>query len=136
MLGYILQIQTGVEANGFCALNSCPFFHSSGTEKIINLSVCEAELHSIVSSALDGIYIRAALELALGTKVDHYIYTDSSSARQLAMKRGLGNARHLDGKLSWIQQIKGKISGWYKYQQIATWQTSIQSRLEDKKSDT
>ena len=68
--------------------------------------LCEAELHAIVSSASDGIYIRAVLEFALGTEVDHYICTDSSSARQLAMKRGVGKVRHLEGKLLWIQSRK------------------------------
>ena len=67
---------------GFHALSSCPLFNSSRTQ-IISVSSCEAELHAIVSSASDGIYIRAVLEFALGAKVDHYIYTDSSSARQL-----------------------------------------------------
>ena len=114
VLGNILKFQTGVEtkatesqhSGGFHALNSCPLFNSSRTQKIISLSSCEAELHAIVSSASDGIYIRAVLEFALGTKVDHYIYTDSSSARQLVMKRGVGKARHLDGKLLWIQNRK------------------------------
>ena len=52
--------------------------------------------------ASDGIYIRAVLEFALGTKVDNYIYTGSSSAGQLVMKRGVGKVRHLGGKLLWI----------------------------------
>ena len=31
----------------------------------------------------------------------HYFTTDSSSARQLAVKQGVGN---LDGKIRWVQQ--------------------------------
>ena len=100
------QIQTGVEAKnhrkstsgGFHALSSCPLLNSSRTQKIIRLS----ELHAIVPPASDGIYIRAVLEFALGTKVDNYIYTGSSSAGQLVMKRGVGKVRHLGGKLLWI----------------------------------
>ena len=108
------QIQTGVQTkateshkSGFHAVNSCPLFNSSRTPKIVSLSSCEADLHAIISSAPDGMYIRAVLELALGTKVDHYIFTNSSSARQLATKRGVGKVRHLDGKLLWIQNRKG-----------------------------
>ena len=78
-------------------------FNSSRTHKMVSVSSCEAELHAIVSSASDGIYIRAVLEFGVGTKVDHYIFTDSSSARQLVTKRGVGKVRHLDGKLLWIQ---------------------------------
>ena len=43
----------------------------------------------MVSSASDGIYIGPVLEFALGTKVAHYIFKDSSSAHQLAMKTGV-----------------------------------------------
>ena len=49
-------------SGGFHALNSCPLFSSSRTQKIISLSSCEAELRAIVSSASDGIYIRSVLE--------------------------------------------------------------------------
>ena len=81
---------------GFHALNSCPLFNCSTA----------AELQAIVSSASYGVYIHAVLEVALGTKVGHYIYADSPSARQLVMKRGVGKVRRLDGKLLWIQNRK------------------------------
>ena len=77
-------------SGGFHALKSCPSFNSSRTQKTISLSSCEAELHVVVSS---GIYNRAVLELALGAKADHYIFTDSSSARQLVMTRGVGKVK-------------------------------------------
>ena len=38
--------------------------------------------------------------------MDNYIFTDSSSARQLVMKRRVGKVIHLDGKLLWIQDRK------------------------------
>ena len=59
---------------------------------------------ALISSASDGIYVRSVLEFALGTKVDHYIFTDSSSSFQLVRKRGVGKVRRLDGKLLWIQK--------------------------------
>ena len=67
-------------SGGFHSLNSCPLFNSSRTQKIISLSSCEAELHAIVSSAPDGIYIRKVLEFALGAKVDHYILIHQAHA--------------------------------------------------------
>ena len=80
----MLGAQTGVKtkatesqtSGGFHALSSCPLPNSSRTQKIISLSSCEAELHAIVSSASDRTYIRPVLEFTLGTKVDHYIFTD------------------------------------------------------------
>ena len=84
------QIQTGVKKKGhrksMSGGNSCPLFNSSRTQKIVSLSSCEAELHAIASSASDGVFIRAVLEFALGTKTDHYICADSSSARQLVSR--------------------------------------------------
>ena len=45
---------------GFHALNICPLFKSSRTQKVISLSSCEAELRGIVSSASsNGIYVRS-----------------------------------------------------------------------------
>ena len=66
------------KSGGFHALSSCPLFNSSRTQKIIiSLSSCEAELRAIVSSASYGIYIRSILDFfALGTKVDHRIFTN------------------------------------------------------------
>ena len=63
-------------------------------------------MRAIVCSAWDEVYSRSVLEFALGAKVDHSIFTDSSSARQLVMKRGVGQVRRLDGKLLWIQSRK------------------------------
>ena len=69
-----------------------------------SLSSCESELHSLVSSACDGIYIRACAMFVLNGLVEHIQYTDSSSARQLACRQGCGRVRHVTGKLLWIQE--------------------------------
>ena len=93
------------------ALNSCPLFNSSRTQKIISLCSCEAELHEKVFSVSDGIYIRAVLDFALGTQVDHCIFADSSSARQLVTKRGVGKVRRLSaGSKQGPDQEAGQIS--------------------------
>ena len=58
----------------------------------------------MVSTLADGIDIRRCLSFLTGADVSHYLLTDSSSARQLASKQGVGKVRHLDGKILWIQQ--------------------------------
>jgi len=45
-----------------------------------------------------------ALLSLLKADVSHYLMTDSSSARQLASKQGVGKIRRLDGKILWVQQ--------------------------------
>ena len=39
------------------------------------------------------------------------MYKDSSSARQLAMKQGVGKAKHIAGKLLWVQEaVQNKVT--------------------------
>ena len=58
----------------------------------------------MVSTLADGIYIRRWLAFLTQADVSHYLMTDSSSARQLASKQGVGKVRHLEGKIRWVQQ--------------------------------
>ena len=70
----------------------------------MSLSSCESELHSMVSSMCDGIFIKTCAEFILAEEVEHIQYTDSSSARQLACRQGSGRVRHLSGKILWVQE--------------------------------
>lgn len=79
-------------------------FSSSRTQKVISLSSCESELRSLVSCMVDGIFICRCLSFLSGHDVDHYQFTDSSSARQLASRQGSGKIRHLSGKVLWVQE--------------------------------
>lgn len=88
---------------GVHMLNGCTIYASSRTQKVVSLSSAEAELHSLVSSAADGIYMKGCLEFLLNATVDHVAYVDNAAARQLANKRGVGKIRHLSGKLLWVQ---------------------------------
>ena len=78
-------------------------YSSSRTQKVISLSSCESELHSIVSSMCDCLFIRRCLEFMLGTKLLQVHFIDSSSARQLVARQGVGKVRHLAGKMLWAQ---------------------------------
>lgn len=79
-------------------------FGSSRTRRTVSLSSCEAELHAMVSTRADGIYIKRCLAFLTQADVAHYLMTDSSSARQFAAKHSVGKIRHLDGKILWVQQ--------------------------------
>jgi len=85
-------------------INNCFMYASSRNQKVVSLSSCESELHSLVSCACDGIYIRACAMFVLNGAVEHFQYTDSSSARQLACRQGCGRVRHVSGKLLWVQE--------------------------------
>ena len=91
-------------SSGVHLVNGLLMFASSRTQKIVSLSSCEAELHAMVSTLADGIYIKRCLEFVTGSQVFHCLMTDSSSARQLCAKQGVGKLRHVSGKILWIQQ--------------------------------
>ena len=55
-------------SGGFHALNKCPWFNSSRTQKIISLSSCEAELHAIVTQHQMESTFAQFLDLRLGQR--------------------------------------------------------------------
>eukprot|EP00435_Cladocopium_sp_Y103_P042938 s2725_g12.t1 len=88
---------------GIHLLNGQLVYGSSRTQRVVSLSSCESELHSLVSTLSDGLYIRRCLEFLVGVKVEHVLLTDSSSARQLVCRQGTGKIKHVAGKILWIQ---------------------------------
>ena len=77
---------------------------SARTQRTGSLSSCEAELHAMVSTLADGIYIKRCLAFLTQVDVAHCLMTDLSSAMQFAAKQGVGKIRHLDGKILLVQQ--------------------------------
>ena len=89
---------------GIHFINGCFMYSSSRSQRVVSLSSCESELHSLVSCVCDGIFIKACAAFVLDEPLEHFQFTDSSSARQLASRQGSGKVRHLSGKLLWIQE--------------------------------
>ena len=57
----------------------------------------------MAGGAADMLYVGAALEFLFGEQPSVHLFCDSSSARQLASRRGCGKIRHLQLKLLWLQ---------------------------------
>ena len=105
-------------SSGVHFMNNCFIFASSGNQKVVSLSSCESELHSLVSCACDGLFIKACAMFILDGLIEHLQYTDSSSAHQLASRQGCGRVRHVSGKLLWIQEKTA--DGSFSLQPVAT----------------
>ena len=88
---------------GVHLLNGIPLLCTSRSQKIVALSSCEAELHSLTSTMADHIYLRRCIEFALGVSISAFSILDSSSARQLASRKGVGKVKHMSGRLLWVQ---------------------------------
>ena len=90
---------------GVHMLNGSFLFARSRSERVVvSLSSCEAELHSMVSTLSDGIFLKRCIQFICGGEIKHVLFTDSSSGRQLAMRQGTGKVKYLSGKMLWIQE--------------------------------
>ena len=84
-------------------LNGCTIYASSRTQKVASLSSAEAELHSLVSSAADGIYMKGCLEFLLNATVD-------ASSKVKGLSKALMSilaAGRLDGVQGFIEDENG-----------------------------
>ena len=84
-------------------VNSVFLMSASRSQKALALSSCESEYTAMVGGAADMLYVGAALEFLSGEESSLHLFCDSSSARQLASRRGCGKIRHLQLKLLWLQ---------------------------------
>ena len=74
----------------------------SNTQAIIALSSGEAEYYGIVKAGSVGLGMKAMLgDLGLNRKLR--VLTDSSAAKGIASRKGVGNARYLEVSQVWLQ---------------------------------
>ncbi len=96
--------------SGYVCCGTALLFSSSRTQKVISLSSGEAEVYAASSSACDGILIGRLIHFSTGQIVLIHHLMDSSAARGVLVRQGVGRIRHLS---CWVQQLvklKGKLS--------------------------
>ena len=76
--------------------------HWSRTQKARALSSGEAEYYAIVIGRAESLGLQALAE-DLGWKAEVRLWTDSSAAKAVANRRGLGKLRHVELKCLWVQ---------------------------------
>ena len=75
-------------------LDDHPIKNWSSTQTVIALSTGKAELYAINKAAASGIEAQSILN-DLGMSVDICVYTDTTSGKGMASRRGLGKAKHI-----------------------------------------
>eukprot|EP00435_Cladocopium_sp_Y103_P056888 s567_g19.t1 len=85
----------------------CLLFSSSRTQKLVSLSSAEAEVYSCSSGASDAILLSRLLAWMTGGKVTIWLHTDSSGARGILKRQGVGRVRHLSCRILWLQDLIG-----------------------------
>lgn len=84
-----------------CMGNACVMSMST-SQKVVALSSGEAELYALVQGASRALGLQSVLA-DLGCKMRIRVYIDSSAAKSIASRRGLGKVRHVDIRELWIQ---------------------------------
>eukprot|EP00971_Amphidinium_carterae_P343593 6483429-Amphidinium_carterae.1 len=80
---------------------------STSTQSVIALSSGEAEFAALVKGATIAIGVRSfAQDLGRGFRIK--MHTDSSAARGVALRKGIGRLRHLHTPLLWLQERVAK----------------------------
>ena len=78
----------------------------STTQAVIALSSGEAEYYGMVKGATMGIGMKSLMgDMGLATnEIDLKVYTDASTAKSIANRKGTGQVRHIEVCQLWIQQ--------------------------------
>ncbi len=76
--------------------------HWSSTQSVIALSSGEAEFVALVKAVTDGIAIQA-LAAELGWSLNLVVHVDSSTAKAIGSRSGVGKVRRLEVKTLWVQ---------------------------------
>ena len=74
------------------------------SQKAIALSSGESEFVAIAAGCSDGMLIRHLCMAKVGEPCDMKVRSDSSAARAMVQRQGIGRVRHLDAALLWAQQ--------------------------------
>ena len=77
--------------------------HWSRTQQVVSLSSAEAELHALTKCAAEGM---AAVNMMKEcyVPIPLKLLTDSSAARGIIKRNGVGKVKHLEVKCLWIQE--------------------------------
>ena len=71
-------------------------------QTVVALSSGEAEYYGVVRGACESIGIRSIAE-DMGSNVQIVLHTDSSAAKGIASRKGIGKVKHLDTRTLWVQ---------------------------------
>ena len=78
------------------------------TQTVIAMSSGVAEYYGVVKGACEAVGIESLLQDLSGRRSNARVSTESSAARGIAMRRGVGKIRHLEVRTLWLQDQVGR----------------------------
>ena len=76
----------------------------SKLQKVVALSSGEAEYYAMVSGCAEALGVQAVAR-DLGWMLPIYLMVDSSAAKSMASRKGLGKVRHMEVRHLWLQEV-------------------------------
>jgi len=99
--------RTRRSTNGGCALRGTHLIKSwSTTQAIVALSSGEAEFYGLTRAVCTALGLKS-LCADFRLVVELQVYTDSTAAKGITQRRGLGKLRHMDVQYFWLQEKLG-----------------------------
>ena len=99
--------RTRKSTNGGCVMHGMHLIKSwATTQTVIAMSSGEAEYYGVVKGACEAIGVVSLLQDLTGRRSNVRVNTDSSAARGIAMRRGVGKVRHLEVDRGLVQIAK------------------------------
>ena len=83
----------------------CLLYSSSRTQKVVSLSSAESETYAAASAVMDAILIHSIISWLLQRVLVICLYLDSSAARGILSRKGVGRLRHLSCRILWMQDL-------------------------------
>ena len=77
----------------------------ASTQGSTSLSSGEAEYYAVVKGACEGIGLKQLLQ-DMGVTMEVRVWVDSSAAKSMTERTGLGKVRHMDVRFLWIQEVR------------------------------
>ena len=90
-------------SGGVIAVDGAAVKHWSSTQSTVAMSVGEAEYYALVKAAAEGLAF-TALARDLGYEFRLRLWVDSSTAKAIVSRLGLGKVRHMEVKFLWAQE--------------------------------
>ena len=96
-------LETRKSTSGGIIMHGCHGLKTwSATQQVIALSSGEAEYYGMVKGAGNALGLSGVFR-DLGLKYEIVLYTDSSAAKGISSRRGLGKLRHVELNELWLQ---------------------------------
>ena len=80
--------------------------HSSNLQSTVSLSSGESEFYALVKAGCVGLGLKTMMS-EWGLPLNLILYSDSSAARGIVSRKGLGKTRHVQSRYLWIQEKVG-----------------------------